>query len=79
MEINCKMSFSESGKIVRIVAENGRIILEALVHGSLERCALNADNDIPISRGTANIFRGELYALAGYEILDIANERIIEK
>lgn len=76
---NVKLEFSESGKIVRITSDNGRIILEALVHGPLKKVAENCTSNNSIVPGRANMFRGELYGLAGYELLDTENERVIEK
>lgn len=67
------------GKILFITAENKRTIAEVLVHGPLESCMNNAARNVPIERGRANIFRGELFGLAGYEYLNIEEERIEEK
>jgi hypothetical protein len=66
-------------RVMRITHDNGRIIAELLVHGALSRVMDNCDTEAPIVKGTASIFRGELFQLAGYELLDIENECIREK
>ena len=73
------LALTNSGRILTLTAINGRIIAEILVHGSLSDVLSNCLTEKPITKGRANIFRGELFQLAGYEVLDTENERIIEK
>ena len=77
--ITANCSIQVRGKIARIKHENGRIIAEFLVHGPLSSVIENCNSNVPITKGYPNIFRGELFGLAGYEILDTENECIIEK
>ena len=67
------------GKVLFITAPNGRTIAEILFHGPFESCMINAANNLPIKKGTANIFRGELYGLTGYEYLNVKEGRVEEK
>jgi hypothetical protein len=76
---NCRLELSESGRFMRLKAHNGRIIMEALVHGPLAQVAYNCSVSASIASGRPNIFRGELHGLSGYEILDVENESIYEK
>jgi hypothetical protein len=79
-QMKAELEFSESGRILRILCpDNNRIIAEILVHGPLRACAKNAAGNVPIQKGRPNIYRGELYGLTGYEILDKELENIIEK
>ena len=66
-------------KIATLKHENGRIIAQFLYHGPLNAVALNCVKQQPIINGRPNMFRGELYQLAGYELLDIENERVVER
>ena len=77
MQVN--MEISPSGRLLRLTHSNGRIIAEILIHGPLRQIVDNCESDMPIVRGRPNIFRGELFGLAGYEILDTASECIKEK
>jgi hypothetical protein len=53
--------------------------MEALVHGPLLKVSQNCDEEAPILRGRPNVFRAEVFGLAGYEFLDVDSERIEEK
>lgn len=75
----CTLEVSQTGKTVRIIHENGRVIAELLVHGCLARVAENCARNEPIIAGRSNLFRGELYQLAPYEILNFAEEFIVER
>lgn len=66
-------------KIATLKHENGRIIAQFLYHGPLDAVVLNCVRQQPIINGRPNMFRGELYQLAGYELLDVENERVVEK
>jgi hypothetical protein len=66
-------------KIATLKHENGRIIAQFLYHGPLDAVVLNCVRQQPIINGRPNIFRGELYQLAGYELLDVEKERVVEK
>lgn len=77
--MTAELQISNSGRLLRIKHANGRIIAEILVHGHLWKVLENVDNGMPIQAGRANIFRGELYQLAGYEVLDVDAEVITEK
>lgn len=74
-----RLIISESGKLLTIKHSNGRIIAEILVHGHLKRVMQACENDEDILAGRANIFRGELHQLAGYEYLNKEEECIEEK
>lgn len=76
---NVTIETSDSGRIIRFTHENGRIIAEIYVHGPFKNVLENCDQNLRITNGRANIFRGELFGLAGYEILDLENERITER
>jgi hypothetical protein len=39
----------------------------------------NCEANTPITKGRPNVFRGELFGLAGYEYLNVAQEKIEEK
>src|SRR5260221_14233507 len=73
--IRTNLSISESGRVMTITATNGRIIAEILVHGPLKQVIENCLNEASIQKGRANIFRGELWGLSGYEFLDVESER----
>jgi hypothetical protein len=73
------LELSESGKILYLTHPNGRKIAEILVHGPLASVLENCNQEKPLLKGRPNIYRGELFGLAGYELLDVENERIIEK
>lgn len=77
--MKCTIEVSTSGRIARIVHENGRVVAEMLIHGPLAKVMEHCDGRAPILNGRANIFRGELWGLSGYEILNINEERIEEK
>jgi hypothetical protein len=78
--VTAEINISETGRLLRIIHPgNGRIIAEILVHGHLKRVIAACDNSEPIQHGRANIFRGELFQLAGYEFLNTENESIEEK
>lgn len=79
MTVNASLDLTPSGRILTIQGENGRVIAEILVHGPLGRVIENCKNDRPVERGYANIFRGELFGLAGYEFLNVEKERIEER
>jgi hypothetical protein len=79
MDIFCKLVISETGKIAQIFHENGRLVAEILVHGPLLKTALACHKELPIVIGRPNVFRGELYGLAGWEYLNVEEERIEEK
>ena len=74
-----ELQISDSGKVAILRSRNGRLIAELLVHGPLLKCAMNAHDNIPIVSGRANIYRGEIFGLAGYEFLNIEEEWIEEK
>lgn len=76
---NVEMQFSDSGKICKILADNGRIIAELLCHGPMVKCAINADRNNEVISGRANIYRGEVHGLTAYEFLDVENETIEER
>ena len=76
---NVKVTLSDSGRILRIIADNERIIAEILVRGYLKAAILNAIADEKIEKGRINVFRGELKQLAPYEYLDVSEEEIMEK
>lgn len=78
-KLDCILELSPSGKIARITAANGRIIAEVLVHGPLNKVVENCANNVPIVNGRPNIYRGELWGLASYELLDLEEEAIKEK
>jgi glutamine cyclotransferase len=73
------LTISDSGRVLTIKHSTGRVIAEILVHGHLKKVLENIDNNNPIAKGIANIFRGELYQLAGYEWLNTDYEIIEEK
>ena len=73
------LKHSESGKILQLLAPNGRTILEILIHGDILGPINSAINNLPIVKGRSNIFRGECFQLANWELLDLENERVIEK
>lgn len=73
------LDISDSGKFAEIRLESGRIIAQFLVHGLLKRVAENCRFENEILPGRPNIFRGELFQLAGYEFLNRENETIEEK
>jgi hypothetical protein len=75
----CILSISDSGRIAQIFHTNGRLITELLVHGPLLHVAQNCEANIPITKGRPNVFRGELFGLAGYEYLNVEQEKIEEK
>ena len=77
--MNTQLEFSTSGRLCRIFHENGRLIAEFLVHGPLAQVAQNCDNLVPIVQGRLNVFRAEVWRLAGYEYLDLEGERITER
>ena len=79
MNIPCTLALSDSGKIAQIFHTNGRLIAELLVHGPLLKVALNAAALRPILTGRPNVYRGEVFGLAGYEYLNIESEKIEEK
>ena len=79
MTITCKLELSDSGKIAQLFHTNGRLIAEILVHGPLRKVAKNCEESRPILAGRPNVYRGELFGLAGYEFLDISTETIKEK
>jgi hypothetical protein len=79
MQTTVTLKLSESGRILRLLAPNNRIIAEILVHGPLAKIVQNCVDNKPILRGRANVYRGELYGLTGYEILNIEQERIEER
>ena len=79
MTLNVVLEISKSGKIAKIYALNGRIIAEILVEGPLLDCAENAQSNIPIIKGLANIYRGELIPIDRNEYLDSRAERIVAK
>jgi hypothetical protein len=74
-----KLVFNPTGKIVQIFHENGRLIAQILVHGPLAEVAQNCAEYQPIIKGRPNVFRGELFGLAGYEFLNVLEERIEER
>ena len=76
---NALVEVSDSGRILTILHKNGRLIAEVLVHGHFKRVLEACENDEEIFRGRANIFRGELFQLAGYEFLNKQDETIQEK
>lgn len=79
MTINSKLVFSDSGKLCKIFHTNGRLIAELLTHGPLQEAAENCNNLRPIIPGRPNVFRGEVFGLAGYEFLNVNEERIEER
>jgi len=79
MTFNCILEISPSGRVIKIHHSNGRLIMEALVHGPLLKVSQNCDEEAPILRGRPNVFRAEVFGLAGYEFLDVDSERIEEK
>ena len=80
MTANVRLELSESGKLLRIVVpENGRLVAEILVHGPLSQALQNCLENAPVLKGRPNVFRGDLWGLAGYELLDTENEIIREK
>jgi hypothetical protein len=79
MTLNVALKISDSGKLVTIYAMNGRIIAEVLVQGPFYDCAENANNNVPIIKGLANIYRGELIPIDRDEYLDVRAERIVSK
>lgn len=74
-----ELQISDSGKIARLLHTNGRIIAEFLVHGPLKKVVDNCERESPIVSGRANVYRGELFGLAGYEYLNIDEERLEER
>lgn len=79
MTLPALITISESGRVLTIRHSSGRVIAEVLVHGHLKKVLENINDSQPISKGIANIFRGELYQLAGYEWLNTDYEIIEEK
>lgn len=77
--INCKLVISESGKVMQLHHENGRLIAEVLIHGPLLETAQNCTDRKPLLKGRPNVYRAECFGLAGYEFLDMSNECIKEK
>jgi hypothetical protein len=77
--IPCTLTLSDSGKIAQIFHTNGRLIAELLIHGPLRATARNCHESRPILTGRPNVYRGEVFGLAGYEYLNIESERIEEK
>lgn len=73
------LDISDSGRLAQLRLESGRIIAELIVHGLLKRVAENCIQSNDILAGRPNIFRGELYQLAGYEYLDKESESVLEK
>ena len=76
---NLTLDISDSGKFAELRLLNGRIIAQFLVHGLLKRVADNCISGNEILSGRPNIFRGELFQLASYEYLNVAEEKIEEK
>lgn len=79
MTISTKLEISDSGKIVKIFHENGRLIAEVLVKGPLLQAALNCHDNVPIVTGRPNVYRAECFGLAGWEYLNCETEQIEEK
>lgn len=81
MQANCtiEINIAPDGKVCRIIHENGRIIAEFIVHGPLDRVIQNCNEMAPILNGRPNVFRGELYGLAGYEYLNVEEGRVEER
>lgn len=77
MTVPCSIDIS--GKILTISAANGRLIAQILVEGPFEPCLKNAAQNMPIEKGRANIYRGELLPLENHEYLDLKNQEILEK
>ena len=77
--MKANLEISESGRVLRIFHENGRLISELLIHGPLSKVMKNCDEQRPILNGRPNVFRGECFGLAGYEFLNVSEERIEEK
>jgi hypothetical protein len=78
MQVNLEL-VGPNCKVMRLTHDNGRIIAEILVHGPLEAVIENCNSNTKIQNGRPNIYRGEAYGLAGYQLLDIEREEIIEK
>ncbi len=76
---NVNLSISESGKIVTLITQTGRVIAQLYCDGPLNIAAYNASNNIPFEKGRVNIFRGDIMQLEKYEFLDIQNECISNK
>ena len=77
---NLTLEISDSGKIAVLrYPPMDRIIAELLIHGNLIAATNNAVLNNPIKAGYANVFRGEVFQLASYEILDKQDELIREK
>ena len=79
MKYKTVVQVTESGKILRLFHENGRLVAEILVHGPLNRVLQNCEDELPIISGRPNVFRGELFGLAGYEYLNCDTEVIEER
>ena len=79
MKIPCTLEIEENSKVGRLIHANGRTVAEFLFHGPLEAIAINCDGQRPILPGRPNIFRGELFGLASYEYLNVAEQRIEER
>ncbi|SRR6266568_5601607 len=79
MQQEVTLQISNSGRIGKITAKNGRIIAEFLIKGYLAKALNNAIKDNPIEKGKVNLFRGELKQLAPYEYLDTREEEIFER
>lgn len=79
-ERNISIKVSESGKIIQIYHDtNRRLIAEIFVHGPFGQVLRNCAENNEIIKGTPNVFRGELFGLAGYEFLNVEEERIEER
>lgn len=79
IRLNVRLELSDSGKICKLKTESNRTIAELFVHGYLKRVIENAIDNVPMINGKPNVFRAEVYQLAGYEFLNCDEEMIEEK
>jgi hypothetical protein len=78
-EYQTKLVLSETGRTARLFHKNGRLIAEFLVHGPLLEVTTNCQENKEIIKGRSNVFRAEIFGLAGYEYLNMTDERIEER